>query len=191
MKGFLEITFGPMFSGKTTDLIQKVHQYLDINEAKGILKTALIINSSLDKRDINKYNILTSHSSVKKELKDSIECITTNLLREVDPNDFDYIAIDESQFFKDLVPVVKDWLQLGKKIHCVGLIADVNKKRFGDLLDLIPEASKINQLKAYCILCKDHLQNAPFTKLKKSTGEKSVVFVGEKDYYIPVCHEHY
>ena len=191
MVGFLEITFGPMFSGKTSDLVQKVHLYLDINEAKGTKKKALIINSSKDKRNISKYKNLTSHSSIKKEISECIECISVDNLEGVDVNGFDYISIDECQFYNDLESVIKKWILMGKKIHCVGLISDINKSRFGDLLDLFPVASKINQLKAYCVLCKDHLQNASFTKLSKPTGSNSVVFVSGEEHYIPVCTEHY
>lgn len=191
MKGFLEITFGPMFSGKTSDLIQKIHLYLDINEAKGTRKKALIINSSKDKRNISKYKNLTSHSSIKKEIRECIECVSVENLGELDVKDFDYISIDECQFYDDLVKVIEKWISIGKKIHCVGLISDINKKRFGDLLDLFPIASKINQLQAYCVLCKDHLQNASFTKLSKPTGSDSVVFVSGEEHYIPVCSEHY
>ena len=63
MTSYLEITFGPMFSGKTTNLIHKIHTYLDIHSFKGKEKKGLIINYSEDNRDLNKCGNLTTHSS--------------------------------------------------------------------------------------------------------------------------------
>lgn len=191
MIGSLEIVCGPMFSGKTSELIQKTHQYLDIYEVKKDPKRAIIISSKKDNRNINKYKILTSHGSVKREIRDCITCKSVEKLKEIDISIYDFVAVDESQFFDDLEESVNEWLKLGKNILCVGLISDINKNKFGSLLDLFPKACEIKHLKAYCVLCKDHIQNGVFTKLSKETGSKEVVFVSGVEHYIPVCNKHY
>ena len=194
MPGYLEITFGPMFSGKTTNLIEKINKYIDITTSKGIEKSGLVINSIKDDREGETSGCLTTHSSVKREASDKITYVKVKNLHEVDKNliqDSDYIAIDESQFFTDLVEFVKEWIKLGKIIHCSGLIADVNRKLFGDLIYLFPFADEVTQLKAFCIECESHLMNAPFTKLRKSTGKDGVIFVSGSEHYVPVCGKHF
>ena len=45
MRGYLQITFGPMFSGKTSNLIHNIHKFLDVNDARGTPKKGMIMIS--------------------------------------------------------------------------------------------------------------------------------------------------
>ena len=194
MSSYLEVTFGPMFSGKTTNLIHKIHTYLDIHSSKGCQKKGLIINYEGDNRNLNKCGNLTTHSSSKKEINPFISTVTVEKLEQVSYyliREVDYIAIDEGQFYDDLEDYVKSWLFLKKHIHCSGLIADSNKSKFGKMIDLIPFADHVEQLKAYCIECKEHSMNAPFTKAKKPKSPSNKILIGGKNHYIPVCGNHY
>ena len=189
--GFLEITYGPMFSGKSSRLIEEISQYLDVNKSKRIFKKAVIINSEKDNRNINKIGNITSHSSVTKKMDSSITYLSTEELKDINIEEYDYIAVDESQFFTDLFETVKIWLKKDKHVHCAGLISDINKNKFGQLLDLFPLSSKNTQLNAFCVKCKDYLKNATFTKLVKETESKNIIFISASEHYIPVCNEHY
>ena len=192
MTSYLEITFGPMFSGKTTNLIHKIHTYLDIHSFKGKKKTGLIINYSKDNRDIQKCGNLTTHSSSKKEINPNIKFLSVtglNHLNIKELRDVDYIAIDEAQFYPDLQSFVGKLLEMKKHVHVSGLVADSDKRKFGNIIDLIPLADNVEQLKAYCVDCKDHYQNAPFTKC--CSTKDSQVLIGAQDKYKPVCGFHY
>ncbi len=192
MTSYLEITFGPMFSGKTTNLIHKIHTYLDIHSFKGKEKKGLIINYSEDTRDLNKCGNLTTHSSSKKEMNPNIKSLSTGDLNHLNLSDLegiDYIAIDEAQFYPDLQSFVRKLLEMNKHVHVSGLVADSDKRKFGNIIDLIPLADHVEQLKAYCVDCKDHYQNAPFTKC--SGVKEGQVLIGAQDKYKPVCGFHY
>lgn len=193
MRGFLQITFGPMFSGKTTRLIQNIHKYLDVNEARGTPKRGMIINSSLDERVVKEVcGNLTTHSSVNRKIREDIICIKVMKLSMISNEmikDVDFIAVDESQFFPDL-GIVNDWVELGKYVHLSGLIADYNRRPFGDLLKLFPIADDVEQLKAFCISCNGHEMNAPFTKILKESDTPENCHVGGYETYIPVCGKH-
>jgi thymidine kinase len=194
MSSYLDVTFGPMFSGKTTNLIHKIHTYLDIHSCKGINKKGLIINFKGDNRDLNKCGNLTTHSSSKKEINSNISFVSVNKLSEVSYyliKEIDYIAIDEGQFYEDLEDYIKCWLHMKKHIHCSGLISDSNKNKFGNIIDILPLADNIEQLKAYCIECRDHTMNAPFTKSKKPKSPDNKVLIGGQNFYIPVCGKHF
>ena len=194
MKGFLQITFGPMFSGKTSHLIHNIHKFLDVNDARGTPKKGLIINSSLDKRIVKSTcDYLTTHSTFSKKIREDILCLKVMELGLVDEeiiDDMDFISVDEAQFFTD-IEVVKNWVEKGKYIHLCGLIADTNKKPFGDLIKMFPIADDIEQLKAYCILCDGHEMNAPFTDILVNDSEKGNIYPGGYETYIPVCGKHY
>jgi len=194
MRGFLQITFGPMFSGKTSNLIHNIHKFLDVNDARGKPKKGMIINSSVDKR-ITKSSVhhLTTHCSSNKKIREDIICLKVmnlGMIAKEMIQDVDFIAVDEAQFFTDL-KLVESWLTMGKYVHLSGLIADYNKKPFGDMLKLFPLADDVEQLKAYCIYCETHEMNAPFTKLHTGKQLESRQYSGGYETYVPVCGKHF
>ena len=195
MTGYLDITFGPMFSGKTSNLVEKINNYIVFKSIEGKNIKGLIINSSLDNRDINKIENLTTHNQFIKDFKlpsniESMSCKTLMPFSEK-IDDYDYIAIDESQFFEDLEPFVKTMLKKGKYIHCVGLIADSEKNTFGQMHKIFAMADNITQLKAFCVKCKSWHKNASFTKWISNEDKNQAICVSGKDKYVPVCGKHY
>ena len=188
MTGYLEITFGPMFSGKTTSLIDKVNRFISIRKHQGKSAKVLILNYIEDVRETETKDGLTPHCS-KLTIEGDKTTIKTRYLGIVNVDEYDYIVVDESQFFIDLIGTVLLWLNCGKHVHCTGLIADSNRNKFGDLVKLMPRADHIEQLKAFCSICGDKILNASFTKCIKEK-EKQVMIGGTQDY-IPVCGKHY
>lgn len=188
MCGYLEITFGPMFSGKTTTLIDKVNRFISIRKHQGKSAKVLIINYMEDNRDTLTNDGLTPHVH-KITVEGDKTTIKTRFLYEIDVSSYDYIVVDESQFFIDLVENVLLWLKFDKHVHCSGLIADSDRKMFGSLTKLMPRADHIEQLKAFCSICGDKILNAPFTKCIKDKKEQ--VLIGGTTDYIPVCGKHY
>jgi len=187
----LEIIYGPMFSGKTTTLYQKITQYLDVKKLQtGNEPKAVIINHSSDSRDKFSGN-LSTHSTFLKESSNNIEYVSLEYLTYNDAyfEDVDIIGVDESQFFDDLEKFIKLFLKTNIKIICSGLISDIYKNKFGQLLDLFPLADSIIHKKAFCIKCKNlDYPNACFTKLKDNIKEP---IVSGSKHYIPVCGYHY
>lgn len=182
--GYLELIIGPMFSGKTSELLQiyKKCKFCNINVA--------IINHKFD----NRYHdtMLSSHDKIMapclqaSELNslwaDDVENLSYKILREAD-----VILINEGQFFPDLYEVVIDMLQHKKKIYICGLDGDFERKKFGSVLDLIPICDNIIKLKSLCSLCKD---GTPGIFSMRLSNEKTQTVVGS-DNYIPVCRSCY
>lgn len=188
--GYLEITIGPMFAGKTTALIDKVNRYITVKKQQGKDPKVLIINYIGDDRSETTlsphlvykgvFGDNTTHCKVK-ELKDieDVEIIST----------FDYIAIDECQFFKD-IGMVGNWLNnKNVHIHCSGLLTDSNKQSFGNLHKIMYLADHIEHIKAFCFFCGDKYPNASFTKCLKQKNNQTEI--GGVDSYIPVCGKHF
>ena len=101
--------------------------------------------------------------------------------------DSDVILINEGQFFPDLYDVVVDMLAHNKKIYICGLDGDFERKKFGQILDLIPLCDKVTKLTSLCSQCKN---GTPGIFSMRLTNETAQTVVGS-DNYIPVCRKCY
>ena len=70
-----------------------------------------------------------------------------------------------------------------------GLDGDSNRKRFGQMLDLIPICDKVTKLRSLCAICKNG-NKAPFT-LRTTTTSEEQILIGSDDCYKPVCRNCY
>jgi thymidine kinase len=176
MSSKLELIIGPMFSGKSTELIRRIRLLQKIN------KTVLVVKPKID----NRYNEdkLTTHNF------DSVDCIVVDRLEELTLNEeYDTIVIDEGQFFPDLKTTVLKWLEsYDFNIIVGGLDGDFQKNPIGEILELIPHSDNCIKLNSLCMICKDGTP-APFTKRMIKSNDK--VLVGGSESYMPVCRTHY
>jgi thymidine kinase len=153
--GNLEITTGPMKSGKSLTLLKRLTEFYD-----GCNGRCLLVNSDLD---IRSEEAFSTHCSSKFILSKDISSIKVNKLMILNIDNYDYICVDECQFFDDLEEAVVNWLKKGKDVHCCGLIADTELKPFGSLSKLFVYATDVNFLKATCVDCA-YGKTATFTK---------------------------
>ena len=178
-QAYLEIILGPMFSGKTSRLLEIHKQCIFCNIS------VAVINHSSDVR----YDISTTTLSTHDQHKIPCFSFTTLSSSLSNPDIFNaqVILINEGQFFEDLFPVVSQFLQQGKKIYIAGLDGDFERKKFGTILDLIPLCDKVTKLASLCSKCKDGTSGIFSMRL---TQEKQQTLVGA-DNYIPVCRNCY
>jgi len=173
-----------MFSGKTSRIVEIFKQCRFCNIP------VVVINHSED----NRYDdeLLSTHDKIK------IPCIKTTKLADiwhsdslVDPTDklntCEVILINEGQFFPDLYDTVVSMLSKGKKIYVCGLDGDFERKKFGQILDIIPLCDKVNKLTSLCSICKN---GTPGIFSKRISSETQQTVVGS-DNYIPVCRNCY
>jgi thymidine kinase len=169
--GYLEIFIGPMFSGKTSKLIDLYKQYSFCN-----IPLAVINHSSDTRYDDT---MLSTHDKVM------IPCIQTSYLARItnDMDNVEVILINEGQFFEDLYDFVVDMLKFNKKIYVSGLDGDFKREKFGKILDLIPLCDKVTKMTSLCSLCKN---GTPGLFSMRLTNEKEQMLIGSSNY-IPVC----
>lgn len=176
--GYLHLILGPMFSGKTTELIRIYNKYT----ACGI--KCLMINHGSDTRYSNEGHV-TSHS--KGQIK-SLNLIKLNQIDEFSLVNYDVILINEGQFFSDLYDIVKMLVDTAKKhVFVCGLDGDFKREKFGQMLDLIPLCDNVVKLKAVCQECKK--SDAIYTYRKTNDTQQTIV--AEKDMYSALCRNCY
>ena len=178
----LDMIIGPMFSGKTTELIRRLNTFQSVG------KKCVYINSILDSRNTEHFS---THNPVIKELG-NIDSIKTNNLESIIHiiTNFDIIGIDESQLFmgnfkKNIIDLVEEH---NKKIIISGLNGDFQRNKFGYILDLIPYCDGITKLYPYCLTCSKNgiIEKALFSKRLNNDQNKINI---SYDNYIPVCRK--
>jgi len=177
MNNYLELIIGPMFSSKTTALIE-IH-----NKCKFCEIPVIVINHASDTRYHD--TMISTHDKVM------IPCIQSNNLLNVweEITRTNVILINEGQFFPDLYDIVVNIMNnlSNKKVYICGLDGDFKRNKFGQILDLIPYCDKIQKLTSICSLCRD---GTPGIFSMRLTNEKEQMIIGS-DNYIPVCRNCY
>lgn len=173
----LEIILGPMFSGKSTELLRRISRY----EAIG--KKIFLINHCIDTRTDN---FVKTHSNHTK-----IAIKTDKLMSLIELSEFqesDIIGIDEAQFFEDLYEFILAIEKTDKIVILSGLDGDYKRKPFGKILDCIPLCDTVTKLSAMCMQSKD---GTPAIFSKRIVNNVEQKFVGDNEEYIAVNRSNY
>lgn len=179
MVGYLDITLGCMFSGKTKKLINNYWKYINSG------KNAVAINHYMDTRYME--NAICAHDL------DHIPCLMIDdLYRAWFDRDHIYhdtiadsshILINEAQFFDRLCEVVVSMVKCGKKVFIYGLDGDFKQQKFGEILDLIPYCDNVEKLRANCNYCENQ---GIFSKRLEDNNDQ--VLIGSNNY-VPLCRK--
>ena len=167
--GMIDLVLGPMFAGKSTELLRRIKRY------RVASKKCLVIKYANDTRYSEK--CISTHD------QQMIEAVSCEDIMEVKERalDFDIIGIDEGQFFENVVEFSETMANLGKMIIVAALDGTFERKAFGKVLELIPLAESVTKLDAVCIDCK---QSASFTK--RLCDSKETELIGGAEIYKPV-----
>ncbi|GLH66574.1 thymidine kinase [Geothrix edaphica] len=142
-QGSLEVICGPMFSGKSEELIRRIKRAIIAKQKVQVFKPALD-----DRYDVS---AIASHSQRKHDaipVKDSVE-----LARHLDP-EAQVVALDEVQFMDEgLIPIIEDLADHGVRVIAGGLDQDSNGEPFGIMPILLAKAEYVTKLQAICMVC--------------------------------------
>ena len=142
-KGKIEVVIGPMYSGKTEELIRRVVRRT-IARQKGV-----IFKISSDTRTKEEKVISRAGTSLEAKVVDA----ASDALKYVDEG-FDYVAFDEVQFFDDkIVGVVKEFVNHGTDVIVAGLNLDFRGEPFESVMKIAAISDEIALLKAVCVVC--------------------------------------
>lgn len=180
--GTLEVICGPMFSGKTEELIRRVKRAVIGKKKVQVFKHSLDIRYGKDKK-IFSHNGLSFKTQIVKNAKDILPKVRVKT---------EIVAIDEVQWFgKDLVGVIEKLIAKGKNVIISGLSTTFDRQPFAPIPDLMATADKVIKLSAICMVCGDE---AVFHKrvTRKNQMEATLIsplLVGKIDAYEARCRE--
>lgn len=170
---------GPMFSGKSEELIRR-------------LKRARIARQRVAcyKPDIDLRYHRTAIASHSQQTHDALTVATVEVLRatlfprlEV----IEVVGIDEVQFFSDeIIALAMELVHLGKRVVMAGLDTTFAGEPFGPVPNLMAIADEVTKLSAVCMVC-----GAPAIHTQRLGQSQELVVVGAAGLYEARCRTHF
>ena len=176
--GIIEVVTGPMFSGKTEELIKRI-TVLSYSEIP-----TLIVKPVIDNR--------FSHNEIFSRNGRSIKCYSVDTVYDIKElfrqQNYKALVIDEAQFFDEsLIDFVEELAVKGIRVIACGLDQDFRRKPFKIIANLMAIADQVTKLKAVCLSCKNAASCSFRTSLSQETIE-----IGDTNKYearCRLCHQ--
>ena len=141
--GYIEVVIGPMYSGKSEELIRR------IKRAKIAKQNIVVFKPKIDDR-YSKDDVV-SHSG------DSVEAIAISSAKEMYNyinNKTQVVGIDEVQFFdEEVVSIAIDLADKGIRVIAAGLDMDFKGEPFGPTPKLLAISEFVDKIQAICSVC--------------------------------------
>lgn len=178
--GWIEVICGSMFSGKSEELIRRVHR---VQIAK---KKVQVFKPTIDTRYSIQY--IYSHNGTKIE---AINISNSKELLEKTEPDTEVVAIDEAQFYdKGIVTICQKLADQGRRVIVTGLDQDFRGEPFGPIPELLAVAEYIDKLQAICMIC-----GSPASRTQRLVNGKPAkysdptILIGAKETYEARCRK--
>lgn len=188
--GRLTRIVGPMFGGKTSELVTKANIHSSLGSP------VLFIVHSLDDRDTGcgrdnfpliKNGIITTHSTQPLSLSPKIKTVKCCKLENVDVSKYKFIFVDEAQFFDDVVDTVRSWIFNGKSVTLSHLSGNFEMKKFGNCSDLESLTEEFIIKKAKCTFCYFNNKEVDAYFSGKVISDTTETDIGASDKYVALC----
>jgi len=182
----VELIIGPMFSGKTTELLRRAR-------ARAIIGARVLyvvhVNDAQRTQDMQQACFRTHAHDM--QTGPNVMCASS--LTDLDDavRAADVVAVDEVQFFPDLEAfVLRHEHRADLTVLLAGLDADAERRAFGQTLTVIPLCDKVTKLRAYDTVTQDG-RRASFSLHMSHTRRASCIEVGGSERYAAVSRETY
>lgn len=176
--GRIEVITGPMFAGKTEELIRRVRR------AEFAKENIVVFKPLIDDRYAQ--NEVVSHNNSRTR---SVNIHAAKEIFEYIDEKTNIIAIDEVQFLDDEVVSISEQLaNRGMRVIVSGLDQNFRGEPFSFMPDLLALADEVLKLTAVCVIC-----HAPATKTQRLVNHEPANFndplivVGASDSYEARC----
>jgi len=176
--GWLEVITGPMYCGKSEELIRRLRRVKIAKQKVKVFKP--VLDNRYSKKDV------VSHSG------NSIEAVPVDhpeeILDRIDEK-VDVVGIDEAQFFhNDLVEICEDLADRGMRVILAGLDRDFRNQPFGPMPELMARAEYVDKLHAICIQCGEPASRTQrLIDGEPAAVDDPVILVGASEVYEARC----
>lgn len=173
--GRMEVITGPMFSGKSEELIRR------LKRAQIAKRTVISFKPDLDVRYHRR--AIASHSAQTME---AITVASVDEMRETLSaviDQIEVVGVDEAQFFDpSLASLALDLVHRGKRVILAGLDTTFAGEPFPPIPELMAIADEVVKLSAVCMQC-----GAPAIHTQRLGYSQSLVLVGAAEMYEARC----
>lgn len=177
-EGWIEVITGPMFAGKTEELLRRIKR---LEYAK---RNIIVFKPSIDVRYESGHVVSHDHNMTRsiniQDAKEILDYVT---------HDTQVVAIDEIQFLDDEAVEICEYLaNKGIRVIVSGLDRDFRGEPFSFMPKLLSLAEYVTKLTAICVKCQ-----SPATRTQRIINGKPakyddpIILVGEKDSYEARC----
>lgn len=181
-QGRLEVITGPMFCGKTDELLRRLRRAIIAKQKIQVFKPGFDIRYSSEK--------VTSHAGNEYDALplESISEIPT-LLKD----DVTLVAIDEAQFFgAEIINVVQQLVDKGIRVIVAGLDMDFRGEPFGEMPVLLAQAEIVDKLHAICMECgEEATRTQRLVDGNPAYYDDPIIIVGASEMYEARCRIHH
>lgn len=190
--GHLEVIVGPMFSGKSEELIRRVTRAVIARQRVAVFKPGL--DDRYHATHIASHAGRTAEArAVQNTAEVRAVLAGEGTLLNAATDLPDVVGLDEAQFFDaGLVPLALDLADQGVRVILAGLDLDFRGEPFGLVPELVARAESVEKLTAICVCC-----GAPATRTQRLIGgqparfDDPVVLVGAAESYEARCRVHH
>ena len=141
--GYIEVVIGPMYSGKSEELIRR------LKRAKIAKQNVVVFKPGIDNR-YSKEDVV-SHSGYAIN---AVAIQKSSQIYDYIQNDTQVVGIDEVQFFDDeIVDIAIDLANKGIRVIAAGLDMDFKGEPFGPTPRLLAVAEFVDKIQAICSVC--------------------------------------
>ncbi len=170
--GWIEVIVGPMFSGKSEELIRRLRRAEIARQRVQIFKP--IIDQRYSSSDI------VSHSGL--EIRSDNVKTAAEVMQKVEPRT-EVVGIDEAQFLgEEVLSVCTQLADMGKRVIVAGLDTDFLGRPFEPIPRLLAVAEEITKLLAICVRCGN-----PAVHTQRLVASEELIVVGATGMYEARC----
>ena len=168
----LEVICGPMFSGKSEELIRRLRRARIARQRVQVFKPAIDDRYSIDR--------IVSHSEASLEA--IVARTSEDVMKRLDDR-VEVVGIDEVQFFdRGIIDVCERLANLGKRVIVAGLDLDYRGVPFEPVPQLMAVADYVTKTLAVCMRC-----GAAASRTQRLVASESRIVVGAMDSYEARC----
>jgi len=170
--GWIEVIVGPMFSGKSEELIRRLRR-AEIGKQR-----VQIFKPVIDQRYTK--NGIVSHSGL--EIPSELVATGSDILAQVAPRT-EVVGVDEAQFLgESVVDACVKLADLGKRVIVSGLDTDFMGRPFEPMPRMLAVAEEITKLLAICMQCGN-----PAVHTQRLVASEELIVVGASGMYEARC----
>jgi thymidine kinase len=170
--GWIEVICGPMFSGKSEELIRRLRRAMIARKRVEVFKPTI--------DDRYSANEIVSHADVR--LRSEAVASAAEILDRLDPR-VQVVGVDEANFMGPaLVDIAQRLADTGKQVIIAGLDTDYMGRPFAPVPELLALAESITKTLAICMQCGN-----PAKHTQRLRGSDALIQVGAADSYEARC----